>query len=129
MLTAMIIGIMALVSKLEITMAGQDSDTITAIMQMFEPTYATYSMYFGAFMMTYFTIICIVMNMSAISKEITQNKWVVPISAGILPETMIFAKLIVRAISVMISEFIAMILHFIFAIILFDYTISNDRCT
>ena len=121
-LTALIIGIMALVSKLEITMAGQDSDTITAIMQMFEPTYATYSMYFGAFMMTYFTIICIVLNMSAISKEITQNKWVVPISAGILPETMISAKLIVRAISVIVSEFVAMIIHFLFAIILFDST-------
>ena len=121
-LTAMIIGIMALVSKLDITMAGQDSDVISTIMQMFQPTYATYAMYFGAFMMTYFTIICIVMNMSAISKEITQNKWIVPISAGILPETMTSAKLIVRSISVIISEIIAMILHFVMALILFDST-------
>ena len=45
-----------------------------------------------------------------------------PISAGILPETMISAKLIVRTISVMISELIAMILHFVFALILFDPT-------
>ena len=119
-LTAMIIGIMSLVSKLDITVAGQEADTITAIMQMFQPNYATFAMYFGAFMMTYFTIICIVMNMSVISKEIAQNKWILPISAGILPETMISAKLIVKTISVIVAEMVGIILHFLIAIICFE---------
>lgn len=122
MLTAIIIGVMSLISNLEITMAGQDPDMITTIMQMFEPTYYTFSMYFGAFMMTYFTIICIIMLMTTISKEISQNKWILPISAGILPKTIISAKLLVKSISILLAEIIAMIIHFIVAMILFEAT-------
>ena len=124
-LTLMIIGVMSLVSKMDLSDSIKD-DQMSALMPMFEPTFSNFSMYFGTFMMTYFNIVLIIMMMSVVSKEISQNKWVLPLSTGILPENIILAKLIVKTLSVVVAEILAIIVHFIFAITMFDAMPSFD---
>lgn len=121
-LTLMIIGIMSAVSKLNINLEGEEQEVVNTIMGMFDPTYQNFAMYFGTFMMTYFTIIYIVMLMSVVSKEISQNKWILPISAGIVPQTLISAKIIVKTLSIVLAEILAIIFHFLCAVLMFNPT-------
>ena len=121
-LSVFIMGIMAVVAKFDIPFEAEDQEIMSSLMTMFDPTYQNFAMYFGTFIMTYFTIIYIIMLMGVVSKDISQNKWILPISAGIMPETMISAKLIVKTLSIVIAEVLAIIIHFVCAISMFEST-------
>lgn len=118
-LALFVFAMMSLVSKIDIE---ESNEMMGALKDLFELTYANYTMYFCTFMISYFTLIYIIMIMNSISKEISQNKWILPISAGILPENMIFAKLIVKTLSLVCAEILAMILHFTTLLIFFKST-------
>ena len=62
-------------SKFDIPFEAEDQEIMSSLMTMFDPTYQNFAMYFGTFIMTYFTIIYIIMLMGVVSKDISQNKW------------------------------------------------------
>lgn len=115
-LALVVFAMMSMVSNFE---TSGENDMMSMVKEMFATTYQNYTMYFCTFIMTYFTLIYIIMIMNVIGKEISQNKWILPISAGILPENMISAKLIVKTLSIVCAEILAIILHFLTMILFF----------
>lgn len=112
-----ILVLMKFITKFAVT---DDSDNFMGTLTtMFEFTYLNYTMYFVSFMITYYSIIYIIMLMRAFSKEISQGKWILPISAGILPETMTSAKILVKCLSVICAELVAIILHLVTLLLFF----------
>lgn len=121
--TMIMFGMMTVVSRFTETYTSIEGGEMVGMLQeLFQLTFQNSSMYFASFMVSYFTIIYMIMIMNLFGKEITQNKWLLPISAGISTKDMILSKILVKTLSLIISVIIAIVLHFLLTIIFFSPT-------
>lgn len=83
---------------------------------MFERSYAIGIGFFQAFMQSYFFLVLVILFASAISKQIKNKQWILPINAGMKPRNLILAKILVSCLSVLVCYLAGVILNFIFVI-------------
>ncbi|MCL2771284.1 MAG: ABC transporter permease [Firmicutes bacterium] len=90
----------------------EDFDEFGQIMQMFDLNYMSSTMMFTSYMITYLTIVAVVLFRNLISKEIKDKKWILPMQAGINSRNIILARILVNLLTVLVAIAICCLLHF-----------------
>lgn len=115
-IVALVYLMMAIMQGLNLMLDETTSEEISVVLNMFDFNYYSAYLMFSSFVVTYFSIVSIIMLMRNISKEIQDKKWITPISSGISPSVMIGAKIAVKVLSVAFACFLGCLLHFIITI-------------
>jgi len=111
--TYMILGIMQIV----VNHAEFSGSAGLHAQAMFAMTVDNATGFFMTFMMAYFLIAVVIFTRNIISKEIAENKWTLPLQAGIKPWKLILSKILVYVSAILIAAIIAALLHLVLTVI------------
>ena len=109
----LLVAINAIISNVDTSSLDED---MQLIYNLFEANYSMSLTFFSQFIVTYYTIILIVIVRNSCSREIKKNQWVLPMNAGISPRDLFVSKLISNLIWIIGSIFVASIINMLFTL-------------
>ena len=116
----LLMGIMQIVIKYAALTSAPEK-----LKAMFQLTTSNSMMFFSMFISSYFMIAVVIFIRNVVSKEIAENKWTLPLQAGIKPWKLVFSKILVYVVSIMVALICAFALHFVLTLIICKPTATN----